>query len=217
MVDTRLSTTLPLNRCGLPTAYMQDSSGRGVAPVAIRDGSGGRPRRMLADSQVASEWTATDTAKIGLSVKRFTLPMLRRTGLYSWDIVGDYENTAPANTTISAQMLVGPVGAQVETGATFAWTQNGAVTSPGIILLTLDMRLLALRQLVTAELTIINTSGTAVIGPPTSVTRLHQIFALSTLVEQNIGWQVWKSTSAGVNPLSIQSVGFYERLTTFGS
>jgi hypothetical protein len=145
--------------------------------------------------------------------------MLRRAGLYTWEIVGDYENTVPNNTAISAQMLVGPIGARVETGSAFTWTQNGAVTTPGLIVLTLDLRVIGSttpRHLLSAELTVINSSGTAVIGPPTSVTVLHQILSLSSFVEQNIGFQIWKSTSAGVNPLAVQTVAFYESITSTG-
>ena len=197
---------------------VNDESNVAVGPVALREGDFRRNRILALDSTTsggAGEWTATDTTIITLPFAAFNMPMLRRNGLYRWEIMGDYLNSASA-TTISAQLVVNAT----QTGSLFSWVQSIGDTTAGKFMLTLDLRvvgsLTAPTHIISAELTILNSSGVAVIGPPTTVTRLHQIYSLNSLTDQLLGWQVSKSVAGGANALSIFSVGCYELLSSSG-
>jgi|GEM_PF-4800969 len=202
-------------------AYVRNETNGALSPVAIRDGDGTRRggRILCCDSSSGSDWLMTDTTPLvatTLPQARFTLPMLRRAGLYRWVIVGDYENTVPNNTTFSATLLVdnGAVG------SAFTWAQNGAVTTPGIAILTLDLyvigNLTSPRHVINAEMLVLNSSGVAVIGGATSNTKLSQIYSLNSLAEQNHTIQLAKSVSAGVNPWNPQTIACYEVFSTSG-
>jgi hypothetical protein len=206
-------------RAGRTSGFILDNFSE--APIAMRSGD-------LADNsiRVLTNWSeaaageisspSTDTSQLVLPVARLQVPALRRSGLIHWEIEGDYSNPTPNNTTLAATLIVDAT----PTGTEMTWTQNAAVTATGVYRLSIDLvtsgNYTSPRHIAYLELTILNSSGVAVLGGATTNTKLSQIYSLNSLVDQSLLWEVRKSVAGANAVLTITSVFAYQLCRSSG-